>query len=223
MCAVFAASMGFACGAPSVEDTTLPEDLPLGQVGDLKADQPWTYAKQCKTIPNRPQLVDPRIVISLDGLTLRLRDGASDFERVYPVGVGTINNQAGARTEAESLSLYPVLRTGRHDFSIETSAVNPCRIWWTDKATGKTMPVFAGLPFLSVYGPYGIHGPVTSYWRKDGGKLKRGYVSHGCIRMESADIAELWAYIKGKKTVPIRLQKEIERRAEGSAIDIASR
>ncbi len=156
-------------------------------------------------------------------MTVHLVDRATGFSRVYSTGVGRINHEMGAKTEGESLSLYPVLSTRGHAFSVDTTKVNPCRIWWHDRDTGKTLPVFAGMPFLSFYGPYGMHGPITDYWRKNGGRLKRGYVSHGCVRMEAADIVELWAYIKGVPRVSVWLQKEIERDEAGRAIDIDAR
>lgn len=215
----FSLILGSACtSTPS--DETPGGDLPLGQVDDLKADQSWVYATQCKEIPQLMPLVDPRITLSLDGLTLHLVDRASDFSRVYPIGVGAIDRKKGSRTEAESLSLFPVLATGGQSFSIATASVNPCRVWWTEPETGDKLPVFAGMPFMSFYGAYGIHGPITDYWRQDGGRLKRGYVSHGCMRMEAKDVVEVWAYIRGVAKVPVHLQKAIERRADGSAVDV---
>jgi len=201
----------------------MPAQLGLGEMPEIKADGQWGDATKCKAIPTRQAMADPAITISTDGLTLHLVDRSNGLERVYPVGVGTINRSVGETTENLSRTLYPMLSTGSHDFSIQTSKVNPCTIWWKEPETGKTLPVFAGLPFISFHGPYGIHGPITSYWQPSGGQLKRGYVSHGCVRMEAADVAELWAYIRGVAEVPVRLQQEVERRADGSAVDLESR
>lgn len=196
------------------------EDLPLGQMPDIKADGVWGHATTCKTIPQLEPLPSPRITISLNGLTLHLQDSVTGFDKVYPVGVGEINHERGQTTEGESLSLYPVLATGSNSFKVFPAQIDPCRIWWTDKSTGQRLPVFAGLPFIRFFGPYGIHGPVTGYTSASGGDLKRGYVSHGCVRMEAAHVAELYATIKGVSTVPVRLQKAVERSEAGKAVEV---
>ena len=212
-----------ACGVEMLDVDQEPgpgEELPLGQMPGMKADGTYGYATQCKSFPQLTGLTDPKITISLNGLTLHLEDGDTGFSKVYPVGVGSINDKPGSVTYDESLSMYPLNITGRKDFHIDTASVNTCKIWWTDKETGQRLPVFAGLPFLSWYGAYGIHGPISQYWLKNGGKLKRGYVSHGCIRMEADDIAEVWAYIKGVAKVPVRVQKAQERTSAGAAVDV---
>jgi hypothetical protein len=196
--------------------------LPLGdlQDTDLKAD--GSYATKCKPIPSLPPLSSPKITLSLDGLTLHLTD-ATGFDRVYPIGPGKINHNKGETTYDRSLTAYPVLRTKSNQFSIKTKDVDPCAIWWTDKATGARAPVFAGLPFMSWYGSYGIHGPVDNYSAPNGGRLQRGYVSHGCVRMEAADVAEVWGYVRKTPVVPVWVQEDIERRADGTAVDIPQR
>ena len=203
-------------------------DLPLGELGpgdDLtgKADG-WGYATTCKPIPAASvTLAAPRIVVSLKGLTLHLIDDASGWNRVYPIGPGAINTRKGETTYGRSLSMYPPLATKRNDFTIKTAAVDPCKIWWTDPESGQRSPVFAGMPFIPWYGSYGIHGPITGYTAKNGGQLQRGYVSHGCIRMESADVLELWSLIRARTTVPVRVQEEVERATDGLAVDLPQR
>jgi hypothetical protein len=212
-----------SCGPePFERDGQDGEDLPLGEIGEMK-DDGWGFATQCKAIPDRTPLTAPRITISLNGLTLHLVDDASGLSRVYPIGVGSINHNVGEKSYGNSLSLYPVLATQSNAFTIRTNKVNPCKIWWTDKETGKTSPVFAGLPFLPWWNSYGIHGPVTGYTAPNGGQLKRGYVSHGCIRMEAADVAELWAHVRDVSEVPVWVQKEIERTPDGTAVDLPQR
>ena len=221
LCCLLTASCG-----PMEPDPAMPaegEDLPLGDVPDNKADGSWGFATQCKTFPNLQPLADPRITISLNGLTLHLEDATAGFSKVYAVGVGAVDTKSSSLTYGESLSMYPLRRTGRKEFSVTTASVNPCRIWWLDRDTGKRLPVFAGLPFISWYGAYGIHGPVSAYYLASGGKLKRGHVSHGCIRMEGADVAELWAYIRGTAKVPVRVQKEVDRDLSGRARDLPQR
>jgi hypothetical protein len=211
------------CG-PSERPGDDETDLPLGDGVDLKADGDWgPYATQCKAIPTRPALVSPRITVSISGLTLHLYDDATGFSRVYPIGVGAINHAAGELTADRSLSLFPVLATKSTSFTIKTSKVDPCKVWWTDPETKQKAPVFAGLPFLPWYGSYGIHGPITEYQQQNGGKLQRGYVSHGCIRMEAADVAELWAYVRKVSQVPVTVQAELERASSGLAVDLPQR
>ncbi|MCA9523134.1 MAG: L,D-transpeptidase [Myxococcales bacterium] len=214
-----------AAGCATVDEppqTETTEDLGVGYLdpGDSKADGSWGLATTCKPIPERPALQDPYIVVSLKGLTLRLIDRATGFEKVYPVGVGAVNRKPGESTTGRSLSAYPFLRTKQNLFTIDTSKVDPCRIWWTDPETHQKLPVFAGMPFMGFYGGYGIHGPITGYTQANGGYLIRGYVSHGCVRMESDDIREVWAYVKGTRYVQVRLQEEIDRRDDGRAVEL---
>ena len=201
------------------------EDLPVGDLNgdDGKADGSWGYATTCKEIPNLPPLADPAITVSIDGLTLHLVDRAGDYDRVFPVGVGTIDEREGSVTEGESRTMYPPLKSGSSDFSIDTTdrwSFEPCRIWWTSSETGEQLPVFAGLPFMRWSGAYGIHGPITNYRAQNGGYLERGYVSHGCIRMEAADVLEVYARVSGVDRVPVRVQREPERDDAGRAEDV---
>lgn len=116
--------------------------------------------------------------------------------------------------------MYPVLAGATGDFELRPSTEIACKIWWTDPANGEKLPVFAGLPFLSWSGSYGIHGPVDNYRAADGGTLRRGFVSHGCIRMRGADVLEVYARIKGIAKVPVHVQREPERKADGRRIDV---
>ncbi len=216
------------CAAePESEESPVPEglveidDLPVGDQlpDDAKADGNWGSALTCKPLPDLPPLQKPKIFVSIDGLTLRLVDEATGFEKVFPIGAGQVD-RVGPVTQGESYSMYPVLRYGRNDFEITPSTIQPCKTWWTDPANGRRSPVFAGLPFLSWSGNYGIHGPIDNFTAPNGGNLRRGFVSHGCLRMESADILEVYARIKGVARVPVRVQREVERRADGTRIDI---
>jgi len=148
-----ACSSGDAGGDASLQEgTELPdEDLPPGDLSadDMKADGAWGHATECKPIPDLPRLVSPRIVVSLNGLTLHLTDPSSGYDKVFPIGPGAINQNPGELTYKESLSYYPILSSGGQDFEIKPSTSTACKIWWTDKATGEKLPVFAGLPFMS--------------------------------------------------------------------------
>jgi len=226
-----------ACGDESGQETELltenPEEaeLGLGDVDDLKADGGWGAALTCKAIPSLTPLKSPEVVVSLDGLTLHLFDKTSGFDKVYPIGPGKIDK--GVSLTPTSLSKPGKVFYLRMDQPLGKETTDPnknvwamsysCKIWWPDPDTGKKVPVFAGLPFIRLEGApslgYAIHGPIDSYTIASGGMLKRGYVSHGCIRMEAADVLELFALTKGKK-VPARVQQSVERRGDGTAVDL---
>jgi hypothetical protein len=212
-----------SCADPEAQGALIADvDLPLGDrpVDDARADGGWGAALNCKVVPDLPTLTAPRIIVSIDGLTLHLVDAASSFDKVFPIGPGTINHNPGETSLGESRSLYPVLATGQHEFAITAASIQPCKFWWTDPDTGLKQPVFAGLPFLSWYGNFAIHGPIDDFRAPSGGSLRRGYVSHGCIRMEAADVLELYARIKGLARVPVHVQKEPERTSDGRRIDV---
>lgn len=198
------------------------DDLSLGDVvePELKADG-WGHALECKPVPDLPPLAAPEIFVSIQGLTLRLVDAESGFEKVFPIGPGAIDTDATSRTFGESLSYYPIAATGQGDFEITPATIQPCKTWWTDAKTGARSPVFAGLPFLSWYGNYAIHGPVDNYTAANGGDLRRGFVSHGCLRMQAADVLEVYARIKGVAHIPVHVQREPERREDGSRVDVS--
>ncbi len=232
--------LSVACGGGGTDGETgglvdeEPGETPELSVGELddegvKSDG-WGAALNCKPIPNVPALAKPEIVISLDGLTLHLRDKAGSYDRVFPIGPGAIDPATGR-------SLTPVstdTRVGLFHTSTQTREVAdgtwgynyPCRIWHTDD-DGSKKPVFAGLPFIRLVGPpttaYGIHGPVDAFAQPSGGKLRRGFVSHGCTRMAPEDIVEVYARIRGRPRVPVRIQKEVERDAFGRSFDVPDR
>lgn len=235
------ATFGVGCaadtgeGAPAEEAPTGAEgeELGLGEIldlGDLKADS-WGFATECKPIPDVPALIDPYIVVSLEGLTLHLIDRAGDYDRVFPIGVGVIED--GESLTPHSLDAPEGLfYTASHYAGVVDGATPQtarwawnysCRMWWTDER-GERLPVFAGLPFIRLEGPrtsgYAFHGPIDGFTRPNGGDLRRGYVSHGCVRMEAADIVELYARIEGRRT-PVRIQRAIERDSDDRAVDVA--
>jgi len=206
-------------------DPTGGNDLPLGDLSDsdLKADGAWGHALECKPIPDLPQLIAPHITVSLEGLTLHLTDPASSYDRVFPIGPGAVDATTTDLEFGESLSYYPVLKTGGGDFTITPSSTTPCKTWWTDPDTGEKIPVFAGLPFMSWFGNYAIHGPVDNYRAANGGALRRGYVSHGCIRMEAADVLEVYGRIKDVAKVTVHVQRARERNADNTIVDLPAK
>jgi phosphatidylserine/phosphatidylglycerophosphate/cardiolipin synthase-like enzyme len=204
---------------PPAAPAPTDNDIAIGDIDDESADDPtWGAATSCKSLPTLTPLREPTITISVRGLTLRLRDSASDFERVYPIGAGRID------ANRESKSLIPVRSSGGDSFRVLD--VDPCKVWLTLPNTGARVPVFAGLPFIRFYEGYAIHGPIDNFRNANGGALRRGYVSDGAIRMEASDLVELTSLIGGAAGavgVPIQILRDIERDAEGRAIDIPAR
>jgi hypothetical protein len=209
-------------GDPSVTDPTATGgDLPLGDVeGDTKADGQWGAALTCKDIPVYPALVNPTITISLNGLTLHLVDPTTGYDKVFPIGPGQIETDASKPGYLESHSWLPLKSNPTGNFALHPATNTACKTWWTDPDTGAKSPVFAGLPFMSWYGDYAIHGPIDNYTAANGGTLRRGFVSHGCIRMEAADVLEVYSRIKSVQTVPVHVQREPERDSDGNRVDI---
>lgn len=218
MTALALAGCGEADPKPTAPAPAYGADLPVGEYVETeegKADG-WGHALTCKDIPDLPALEAPRLVLSIDGHTVHLIDEATGFDKVFPTGVGALDRDEGSPTYGESFSAFPLIATRGHDFEITPNTIQPCKTWLGNSG----VPVFAGLPFLSFYGNYGLHGPIDNYRRADGGTLRRGYVSHGCFRMRGADIAELYARIRGVAHVPVRLQRAPERREDGRLVDV---
>ena len=174
-----------------------------------------------------PALQDPEIVVSLDGLTLHLRDRAGGYDKVFPIGPGALEN---GRSLTPTSTSYPtgVFYTGTNTTEVQDGRWGyyyPCRIWHEER--GVRTPVFAGLPFIRLAGPpsagYGLHGPIDQFTLPSGGKLRRGYVSHGCVRMAAEDIVEVYARIRGRPKTPVRIQQEVERLSSGVAVDLPAK
>ena len=211
-------------GAPSIGADSNDIDLPLGdRLPDDKADGNWGAALTCKTLPTLPALPHPEIVVSLYGQSVHLIDRSTGFDKVFAAGVGAIDGDQTNSTYGDSLSYYPIIATGGTKFTLKTANIQSCKTWWTDPETGEKSPVFAGLPFMPWYGGYAFHGPIDNFRAANGGNLRRGFVSHGCIRMEAADVSELYARIHSAGSVPVTVQREPERTTDGVRVDVAQR
>jgi len=206
-------------------------DLPVGSVLDPPADGNWGAATTCKPIPEVEPLIDPVIVVSLDGLTLHLTDRAGTYDRVFPIGVGAMEKGKSLTPVSTQFSAgkYYTRTDERPVFDGPTPAEarwgwnQQCRMWWTSD-TGKKTPVFAGLPFIRLAGnpnssSYAFHGPVDDYTLSTGGNLRRGYVSHGCVRMSAEGIVEVFGRIQGRRA-EVLIQKPVEHLEDGTAVDI---
>ena len=213
-----------ACGQPVPSDSN-DVDLPLGDApaDDVKADGTWGAALTCKPIPNLPRLVEPA------HHHLARRAHAAPHRRGDRLRQGLPHRRRAPSTprppRRPSASRSPTTRS-----SPPASRTSPSRpradpvqdLVDRSRDRRRSRPVFAGLPFMSWYGSYAIHGPIDNFRAPNGGTLRRGFVSHGCIRMEAADVLELYGRIKGLASVPVHVQREPERRADGSRVDLPS-
>lgn len=229
-CVAALAASGCAADSEIYSEMGGTDEVGLGEViGEAGSRDPrrWTEALRCKPIPDLPALQQPEIVVSLDGLTLHLRDRAGGYDKVFAIGPGAMENGRSLTPTSENAP-QGVFYTGRDTAEVPDGRWGynyPCRIWHEDR--GVRTPVFAGLPFIRLSGPptagYGIHGPIDNYTQPSGGTLRRGYVSHGCIRMGADDIVEVYARLRGRPKVAVRVQQAVERTNEGRAVDTESR
>ena len=90
--------------------------------------------------------------------------------------------------------VYPIAATtkGPNDipkqgvYDLKTAESIEAR-WWSDRWQDE----FAGLPFLLIdWNGVAFHGPISNQADLDVWFLRRGYVSHGCHRMDASDVME---------------------------------
>jgi lipoprotein-anchoring transpeptidase ErfK/SrfK len=188
-----------------------PEDG-SGQGVDYDAENPGAPMDDGKSDAPRyqvpsdlPELKNPEIIVSLDGLTVHLFDRETGFQAVYPAGVGVKNSRG--------VGITP---TGHF-----TTGDDITDNWWY--VPRRTVPAyFAGLPFLRLTAQnsdgantYALHGPITA-------NLIRGYVSHGCVRMAKNDIIRLFWMTNTHPNTHVTIQKEVEKDAEGKKVDVGT-
>jgi hypothetical protein len=167
---------------------------------DDKHDRPLPY----EVPEDLPTLVAPEIIVSLSKQTVHLFDRATGVSRVYPTGVGVRSSSTGR-------SITP---TGHYATSPDTSD------GWYYAPARWSPEYFEGYPFLRLdiensegAHTYGLHGPITN-------PLQRGFVSHGCMRMEKSDIVELFYMVKDHPSTPVTIQEEPELDASGAVVDV---
>ena len=227
-------ALSAACGSAHDEALgTGADEADLDTVGSIAGSTNWGLATTCKTLPTGlPKLVSPAVVVSLDGLTLHLWDRQGTFDKVYPIGPGAIENgktltPVGHFTTGPADSTAGAVDDGTKVGSSPWSWWYRCKMWWTDPDTKAVSPVYGGLPLIRLAGAptlgYAIHGPIDSFGNAAGGTLRRGYVSHGCVRMRAEDISEVYVLLHGLSKVPITIQRAVERDDQGRAVDVPSR
>jgi lipoprotein-anchoring transpeptidase ErfK/SrfK len=216
------------------------DEISVGDIvdnSDQAAGSDWGSALTPKvsTVPAElAELSNPKIVVSLNGLTLHLTDDSVGFDKVYPVGVGQIENGKSLTPTSDRAS-GGTFKTGSNTREVSVKPADstekdwgyyyPHRYW--ANVDGVKKPVFAGLPFIRVatsgYTAYGMHGPVDNFRSATGGDLRRGYVSHGCMRMAAGDIQEVYHLIHKHPSTPLKIQQAVERKSSGLSVDLASR
>ncbi len=182
-----------------------------------KADMPRQYEVPQWVLDT--ELADPEVRVSLDGLSVHLFDRATGLSRVYPTGAGMLGQTSG-----ESFTPTGFFAT----------APNSNNNWWN--VSQRFDPeYFGGFPFLRLtahnsrgWNTYGLHGPITYNCRveRDGPcpleerdwYLVHGFVSHGCMRMRTEDIVELFHLLRGHESVPVTIQKFTEIDPSGQPI-----
>lgn len=93
--------------------------------------------------------------------------------------------------------IYPIAATAEGPFSQPKEQVTDLKLessmearWWSDKWQDE----FGGFPFILIeWSGVAFHGPITNKADIDAWYLRRGYVSHGCHRMDASDLLELRA------------------------------
>ena len=97
--------------------------------------------------------------------------------------------------------VYPIAATVAGPFDQPKEQITTLKLnesvesrWWSDKWGDE----FGGFPFMLIeWSGVAFHGPITNKADMDVWFLRRGYVSHGCHRMDSSDLAELRMMIPG--------------------------
>ncbi len=93
--------------------------------------------------------------------------------------------------------VYPIAATVEGPFDQPSERISKMMNYGSMDArwhSDKWIDEFGGMPFLMINSSgVAFHGPITNYAPLDVWYLRRGYVSHGCHRMDSSDILELRA------------------------------
>lgn len=148
-----------------------------------------------KKAPEKPRFEDKRIEINLASCLLTLYQGDVGI-RMYPIAPG------------KPSSPTPV---GRR--TVVDMEVNPT---WVDPDTGTSIPSGPDCPlgyrWIGIGGNYGIHGTNVP-------SAIGTYASHGCVRMNEADVEDLYAHIV--KGIPVDILYErvvVQREADHTVI-----
>lgn len=146
----------------------------------------------------------PNVRVSIGDNLMVLEDPKTGFRRIYPLGVGAIDQ---IRRPGRLSSVTPTTDFGRLDK----------RESWEVMTFPKH---FQGKPYLPLNVPRlrtDATGAQTFVFRPtwiafhvwQPPRFSRGFLSHGCIRMRDEDLAELSAFVyRVEGTIPVRIVAE---------------
>ncbi len=120
-------------------------------------------------------------------------------QRLFKKHLGHLYTEKSNRKDYKGVLnlVYPIAATVEGPFSqpkemttdLKTAESIEAR-WWSNKWNDE----FGGFPFLLIeWSGVAFHGPISNFSPLDVWFLRRGYVSHGCHRMDGSDILELRA------------------------------
>lgn len=134
-----------------------------------------------------------------DNLKFEKLLSVQNSQRLFSKHLGHIyTNQSDKAGYVGTLTLvYPIAATVEGPFNQPKEQVTDLKTaesiearWWSNKWNDE----FGGFPFLLIeWSGVAFHGPITNYGPMDVWYLRRGYVSHGCHRMDGSDVLELRA------------------------------
>lgn len=162
---------------------------------DKAAETALKDAEAVKKAPEKPRFEDKRIEINLASRLLTLYQGDVGI-RMYPIAPGKPSSPTP---------------TGRR--TVVDMEVNPT---WIDPDSGTTIPSGPDCPigyrWIGIGGNYGIHGTNVP-------SAIGTYASHGCVRMNEADVEDLYAHIV--KGIPVDILYErvvVQREADHTVV-----
>lgn len=152
-------------------------------------------AEALKKAPEKPRFEDKRIEINLASRLLTLYQGDVGI-RMYPIAPGKPSSPTP---------------TGRR--TVVDMEINPT---WIDPDSGTSIPSGPDCPigyrWIGIGGNYGIHGTNVP-------SAIGTYASHGCVRMNEADVEDLYAHIV--KGIPVDILYErvvVQREADHTVV-----
>jgi len=160
------------------------------------------YRDVILTATLRGYLNEPTATIE-SGLALHTQVGAdparfrSRSEQLFNQNLGDIYTRVRGTigTIGYLTFVYPIAATEKGPFDQPREGIRRIGYdgsvearWWSDKWQDE----FGGFPFLLLNeAGVAFHGPITNQTSSDVWFLRRGFVSHGCHRMDASDIIEL--------------------------------
>lgn len=142
---------------------------------------------------------DSSDVVINDNMKLQNLLSPANSQRLFNKHMGHLYTKSSDRPGYTGyLTLvYPIAATVEGPFDQPKEMVTDLKTaesiearWWSNKWNDE----FGGFPFLLIeWSGVAFHGPITNYAPMDVWYLRRGYVSHGCHRMDGSDVLELRA------------------------------